>query len=258
MKINQTRRIIIHILSILILVSCQQENRVNSKKSNKKSTTNKLKKDNYILSFENAKKFTSTDIYGDISYRNKLTDSIGNYQERAMRIQSYLNDRFGNYFSVKDNRLILKISNGKKMTFPLWDEEKEIGYNFVNYFANIDYYLLRIQFVEGNCWMMINRRNGFKKYISGLPYISKNNKNIITINCDLYAGYSFNGIELFSINKDSITTEFSKETSWGPTGLKWINKNKVFIKREFPHIDTISGEEKKIIDYKVLTFKKNR
>ena len=116
--------------------------------------------------------------------------------------------------------------------------------------------MLRVQFGEGNCWMLVNKKNGFKRYISGLPYISNDNKKIITVNTDLEAGYSFNGLELFSILTDSLRTEFSKETEWGPTDVKWINENQVFLKREHFLVDSITSNQDNIIDYKLMTIEK--
>jgi hypothetical protein len=226
--------------------------------SNQTSTlpVDTLMADNFLLTFGIADSFKMSDIYGDNEYRIQLTDKIGNCHKKADKIQEYLKNKFGDCFYTTDSTLVLRLLNNKTEIFPLWDAEKDEGYNFEHYFANIDYYLLRVQWGEGNCWMLVNRKNGFKKYISGLPYISKNKQKILTINSDLEAGYSFNGLELFSIEFDSLKTEFRKKTIWGPTNVKWINGNQFLIKREHFHVDSLTGIQNNIIDYKTVTIEK--
>jgi hypothetical protein len=256
------------ILILLILVSCGQQSESNFSNEQTTSQNDKVEvyeniytsdldsivTDNYLISFQETKPFEMTDIYGDLDYRIKLTDSIGNWHNAAKRIQDYLQTRFSDYFTTTDSTLILRLANGQTLTFPYWDIENDIGYNFEHYFKDIDYYLLRVQWVEGNCWLMVNRQNGFKKYINGLPYIYQD--KFLTINTDLEARYSFNGIELYTLTNDTLKTEFSKETSWGPTDLRWINENQFLIKRERFYADSITGEQNNKIDYKLGTIRK--
>lgn len=244
------------ILTLIIFVSCGQRNNNTTSSQTSIMTLDTLTADNYVMTFYNSDSFPPTDIYGDLNYRINLTDTIGNWHTRAEKIQNYLADKFRDYFFTTDSTLVLKLADGKTTSFLKWDNEKDEGYNFEHYFDKIDYYLLRVQWGEGNCWMLVNRQNGFKKYISGLPYISLDNKQIITTNTDLEAGYSFNGLELYSILADSLQTEFSKETVFGPTDVKWISQNEFLIRREHFHVDTITGNQDNIIDYKRVTIEK--
>lgn len=210
----------------------------------------------YVLSFENSDSFPTTDIYGDLTFRRQLTDTIGNWHERAEKIELYLTTKYSGYFFTEDSTLSLKLGNGAMERFPKWDQENEVGYNFEHYFENIDYYLLRVQLPEGNSWMLVNRKNGFRKYINGLPYISKDGKKILAINSDLEAGYSFTGIELYTILKDSLQQEMSKETKWGPVDIKWINENQFLIKREIPHFDSLTENLTSTFQFKEVTIRK--
>lgn len=245
-----------YILTILLFAACGQRNETGSTGKTTALLLDTLIANNYILTFEKTDSFPTTDIYGDLNFRVGLTDTIGNWHERAEKIQSYLADKFGNYFYSTDTTLVLRLVDGNTISFAKWDDGKDEGYNFENYFDNIDYYLLRVQWGEGNCWMLVNRKNGFKKYINGVPYISIDNKEIISINSDMEAGYSFNGLELYTILADSLKTEFSKKTQWGPTDVKWISENKFLLKRELFHIDSLTGNQDNIIDYKLVTIAK--
>lgn len=237
---------------ILTLVSCNNRNSGNDEKSNRDSVfskTDTLIASNYLLTFEKADSFKRTDIFGDLDTRLKMTDKIDNSHEEAQTIQKHLSKKFGDYFYTTDTTLVLKLSNGKTESFPLWDEKKEEGFSFVHFFDKIDYILLHVQWYEGNCWMLVNRKNGMKKYINGLPYISLDNKKIIAINTDLEAAYSFNGIELYLITSDSLKLEFSRETKWGPKDLKWLSDNQISLKREIVHFDSIKGVQNNIFDF---------
>lgn len=250
---------------IVLFVSCRNNRESSSKGSDEDKefdtltpvlNIDTLTKPNYILHFEEGEPFDAIDIYGDSAYRNKLTDTVLNSHERAIMIQNYLSEKFGNYFYKADSTLVLKLANGRTVRFPDWDNKNEEGYNFEHYFNTIDYYLLHVQRYEGNCWMLVNRKNGYKKYISGLPYISKDNKRIITINADLEASYNFNGIELLTVLKDSLHTELIQETKKGPVNVKWISKNEFLLKQEFFLSDTFDGINAKGIDYKRVAIKK--
>jgi hypothetical protein len=249
-------RFLVYIWGIVTFLSCGQEHKAVSRHNNNSVSIDTLTVGNYVLTLENCDSFPETDIYGDLVYRRKLADSIGNWHNRAIEIQTYLIDHFGDKFYITDTSLVLNLSNGNTLSFANWDSEQDEGYTFENYFEEIDYYLLRVQWSEGNCWMLINRKNGFKRYIGGLPHISTDSKHILSINTDLEAGYSFNGLELYSIAADSLQKEFSKETVWGPIDVKWINEKQFLLKREHFQVDSISGRQKYFIDFKQVTIEK--
>lgn len=237
---------------MLALISCTHRNSVNTEKSHNDSVVSKtdtLVANNYLLTFEKADSFKRTDIFGDLDTRLKLTAKIYNSHEAAQTIQKYLRKKFRDYFYTTDSTVVLKLSNGKTESFPLWDEKNEEGFSFVHFFDKIDYILLHVQWYEGNCWMLVNRKNGLKKYIIGIPYISLDNKKIITINTDLDAAYSFNGIELYLITNDSLKLEFSRKTQWGPKDLKWLSNNRILLKRELVHLDSITGVQNRTYDF---------
>jgi len=232
---------IAYILTVVLFTTCGQRNHGSAEIGIdfQIDTLDTLKANNYLLTFENADSFKETDIYGDWDYRKKLTDTIkGSWFAKARKIQDYLlASRFQEYFYLTDSTLVLKLADGKTMSFDRYVEEMDWdddGYIFAHYFDKIGYYLLIIQYYEGNSWMLVNRKNGFKKDILGLPYISEDNKKIIAISSDLYAGYNFSGIALYTVLADSLQTEFQKKTGaeWAPLDVKWVNENEFYLKRE--------------------------
>jgi hypothetical protein len=187
------------------------------------------------LTFQPTDSVAMTEIFGDEALRRQMTDTISNWHQRATFIERYLSKKFKNYFLANDSILFLFLADNKQISFPKWDAEKDEGYNFEHYFSSIDYFLLHVQWGEGNCWMLVNRKNGFKKYIIGKTYVSLDAKKIFIINSDLLAGYSDTGMELLSISGDTLKTEFKLDVkNWGPIGAKWLSDNKIIIEKDFP------------------------
>jgi len=242
----------------MVLISCGQKNNSDSTSETTTLKLDTLIADNYILTFESADSFAKTDIYGDLNYRTKLTDTIHNWGKKAEKIQSYLLDKFDNHFNVTDSTLVLSLVDGtnKILSNNTNEGDDYKHYYFQHYFDEIDYYLISVHLYEGGYWLLVNRNNGYTKRICGLPYILNGLNKIISINSDLEAGYSFNGIEFFTVTADSLKVEFRKETEWGPIDIKWVTDNNFLIKREHFHVDSQTGYQKNIVDYKRVKIKK--
>lgn len=247
-----------YLLTIILLACCGQRSNSNSTGQTTALALDTLVTEDYILTFDSTDDFATTDIYGDLNYRITLTDSLDNWGTKAAAIQSYLLKKSYQYFYVTDSTLVVMLMNGTTKIFSNINNENDDykHYYFEHYFNKIDYYLISVSLYEGGYWILVNRKNGFSKVICGLPYISNDNKKIVSINSDLDAGYTFNGIELFSILTDSLRTEFRKATQWGPIDVKWVSENQFLIKREHFNVDSITGYQNNIIDYKRVTIEK--
>ncbi len=188
----------------------------------------------FTLLFKEADSAATADIYGDLPQRKKITNILYNTHEKARAIEAYLAPISADQFSANDSSIILFLANERKITFPKWDGKLKIGYNFEHYFASINYYLLHVQEVEGQSWLLVNRSTGNKYPLSGLPYISPDKTRLITISEDLESGFSFNGMELYTIYKDSIHREFQiQPIAWGPAEARWINNKQLLLKEVY-------------------------
>lgn len=211
------------------------------------SKSDTVKANSYTLIFSPTDSVQMTDIFGDSGLRHQVTDSFKNSHERAIFIEKYLAEKFKKYFKANDSTLTLFLRNDKELRFPKWDEEKDAGYNFEHYFSDIDYILLHVQWGEGNDWMLVNRKNGFKKNIIGEPYVSPSSKRILTVNSAM-PGYGDSGIELLSVSGDTLKNEFGVLRNWGATGAKWLTDDKVIIEE-----DTSDSGENKV--YEIMLIK---
>ena len=206
-----------------------------------------VKANGYTLIFSPTDSVAMTDIFENSGLRKQMTDTMSNWHQRYIYIEKYLSGKFKNYFRSTDSILTLILENGKELNFPKWDSEKDEGYNFVYYFQAINYFLLRIQWGEGNDWMLVNRNNGFRKRIIGEPYISPSAKRILSINSAV-PGYGDSGIELLSISGDTLKNEFEVLRYWGTTGVKWLTEDKAIIENETSDTGANKVYEMMVID----------
>ncbi|MBS1507270.1 MAG: hypothetical protein JSS79_11545 [Bacteroidetes bacterium] len=189
---------------------------------------------NYSLVFQPTDSIEMSDIFEDLALRKQMTDSIGNWHEKIIFLEKYLLGKYPKFFDADKKTLTLFLEDGKELKLPKWDSVNQVGYNFGAYLPSIDYYLIYVPWYEGSGLLLVNRRNGFKKEIIGEPYFLTKSKRILTINSDLYAGYTDNGIELLSISGDTIKSEFKLIVkNWGPTGARWLTENKIVIEKEY-------------------------
>lgn len=99
-------------------------------------------------------------------------------------------------------------------------------YHLVHTFSDINYYLLRVNLYEAFTYLMINANNGKETYMCGIPSLNPNKTKLVTGCFDLEAGFVFNGLQMFSITKDSLQQNWSRElTTWGANNVAWINNN---------------------------------
>lgn len=169
------------IFSIFILTFCSTFNSVSQDKV--AVTRDSVLDDNDTIIYNGITIFSKRvdsifipNLFSDQKFRDKLTDTIGNSQARAEKIEKYLKTKYSQLFDRTDSVLTLKLEKNKKIQFLKWDEENDEGYSLIGFFPKWNYYLLWVQWGEGNCWMLVNRKNGFKKYIMGEPYFSKSGK----------------------------------------------------------------------------------
>jgi hypothetical protein len=230
----------------ILIISFVAINAASGAQVPRKSET--MKVNGYTLSFSPTDSIQMTDIFGaDGELRKKMTDTLQNDFEKTYLFEKYLSTKMKNIFFANDSILTLHLENGKELTFPKVDYSKDEGYNLEYYFPSINYYLLRVAWGEGGEWMLVNRKNGFKKRIIGYAYISPSLKRVLSVN-DAMPGYGESGIELLTVSGDTLKSEFKVRKDLGTTGAKWISDDKAIIENEYME------DDKKF--YFIMTIKK--
>lgn len=187
----------------------------------------------YVLYFKPADSITFSPYYTDQEIRDSFWRVFGNSHDAANAVENYLKRELPGIFTSNDSTLTLQLVDGKKLVLPKCDEEEMRYYCFEGYFPEIDYILLYVQYYEGSAYALVNRKNGIIRQIHGTPYFSDNYKSFITVNVDMEANYSFNGIEYYTLTADSMLRQFELGiTNWGPAKAKWINDKNIVLLQE--------------------------
>lgn len=188
---------------------------------------------NYTLYFSPTDSIPFPPYYSDQKIRDSFWRTFGNSHDAANAVENYLKTKQPQIFTADDSTLTLLLAEGKKIVLPKWDEEEMKGYCFEGYFPEIDYILLYVQYYEGSAYALVHRKNGFIREIWGRPYFANNQNSFITANIDMEAGYSFNGIEYYTLTTDSVVRQFALGiTNCGPVKAKWINDRNIVMLQE--------------------------
>jgi len=98
--------------------------------------------------------------------------------------------------------------------------------------------VVHVQYFEGSSFFLIHEGTGKKTEVYGPPVLSPGKDLFFTYNCDIAAGFSKNGIQVFRINKDASITGLAEiQKSWGPINVRWSGSNGI----EFTRLDLIEG-----------------
>lgn len=184
----------------------------------------------YRLTFKKADSVFIPELYDDAKERQIFNDSNDNWHQRARQIENYLSEKGGKYFKRLDSSLLVYLDNGSHITLtdsPIEDE----WFNYESYLSSINSYLIRVQWSEGNNYLLVNKSTGAKKYIIGQAYPSFSGMRILSINEDVFAGFSNNGLEYLINEKDSLISKFIIETGdSAPIKVKWLSETEVILK----------------------------
>lgn len=86
-------------------------------------------------------------------------------------------------------------------------------------------------FYEWYYYLLINSFTGDTTDTWGWPEVSPNGKMIISVNADIEAGFTNNGIQIFDVTNGSIMLAGEKEIDyWGPEEVRWINNREAILK----------------------------
>jgi hypothetical protein len=163
-----------------------------------------------------------------------ISNQFSNSQESALAIENYLFKTNRGIFKRDSIGLKLKLENGNWIRVSVNDSTyDEVDNTFEYYFKEYGFYSVRTQCGEGNGFKIINSKTGKEIRINGRPYFSKNGRFLIAVNCDIEAGYSANGFQLFeNLNGNLMELIEFDPQNWGSLSAKWLNDSTVILKNE--------------------------
>lgn len=191
-----------------------------------------IKLDQYLICFSAA----DIDKVKPNNKDERICDSIRkghtNSHEAAWAIEDYYRSIYDSVFSANDSVVTIRLTNSKSINFLKWDGKRDEGFSFYGYYPAIDYVALHVQYGEGDAYMLVNRKNGFKQLIIGKPNLSPNGESFIVTSADLEAHYNENGIQYYKQTEDTLVCEFIMLiNNCGPERVQWLSDNEFLLER---------------------------
>ncbi len=182
--------------------------------------------------------------YKDKTKRDSITKKYSNWHERARSLEKYLL-KIENPGIVRgtDDLIEIKLLDGRKIKLIPDNSLDETDFTFESYFRKLELILFRVQWSEGNNYLLVNKRTGKRTYVIGRLFFSPDNKFAMAINCDLIAQYSSNGFQLFEVVNRELKEIWEYDPKfWAPVELKWLDNLTLISRNE--KLDTINRKIK--------------
>lgn len=157
-----------------------------------------------------------------------ILDSIGldhkNMHFNALDIESYQLSQNQDHVRKRRDTLDILLPNGTWTSFPPDLMMEEADMNLERYDNQWGFYIVRIQWFEGNGYAIINDQTGEITRMNGRPFFSPDGKHIISVMEDVEATYSTNGLEMYEVVDGAVTqTGYLYPETWGPNFAKWTS-----------------------------------
>ena len=156
------------------------------------------------------------------------TDEEDTSEKRTIKLDANMVHRNGDTLFLKktDGNYVQLINNFVE------DDDSFAVYSYRYYLDDLGYYVVYAGFWEWYHYLIINQATGKITYACGPPVVSPDLNYIMSCNEDLLAGFTFNGFELYAVDKDSLRLIESKELrDWGPASMKWIRNDEIIIEQ---------------------------
>lgn len=135
-----------------------------------------------------------------------------------------------------DSLLTFTLSNGEKVELrdvyqPF--QADVLIFNYLKSFEIISYWMYNVSYYEGAGMFLLDKDNGEKINVWGVPTFSPDKSHFVTYSMDVVAGYQPNGIQLFEVNdgKATLVWKFEVSEEWGPENVRWIDNETIAIQK---------------------------
>lgn len=215
-------------LITLLLISHALFSQIDVLMKFQKGDTISLESHDLIISISDQVDFSQS--YETQKVRDSLKRNYSNHHRGAKAFEDYKLKIDSKFAKRHNDTLFVKLKDDSwfSVHVDLSEEYEQEAYNYENYFREKGYYLIRIQYPEGNGYKLINDKTGKTTYLFGDLFFYNDTNLAISINCDIDAGYCHNGLQLFdfSMEEPHLIFKYSPEW-WGPSKIKWISDKEV-------------------------------
>jgi len=146
---------------------------------------------------------------------------------------------------------ILEFTLENRQTISLIDNTNTEGDDYVHYYYvrsldNIHQWEILVTYYEGLNYLLIDQRDGEKNFMCSPPLQSPDKMLLLCGSEDIFAGYDFNGFQLWRLVNNKPKLIWQKELEqWGPEEFTWASDSVVVARQVY--LDQASGDSKKRI-----------
>ena len=158
------------------------------------------------------------------------------------------------YFTSLENGIGLHLDNGDTLRLNNHPSEAHT-YHFYSLLPAINSYLVRVQYPEGQSFLLVKKEDGQQVHLLGLPFVSPSKTYLVAVNEDQIAGHSPNALQFFERAGSFYRPIFTLHIKgWGTEKIKWLSDSAFAIERKTPLIDTARGKIDFAISYSTVQF----
>jgi hypothetical protein len=133
-----------------------------------------------------------------------------------------------------DKLVVVTLANGTKKSFrdvfESDDDPNTVRYSVVDFIEDINAYLVKVSYYEGEAYQMINRASGTKYELPGPPVVSPDGKKFVAFSDDPSGEYNPHSLQIWNVTKSSFTKAYDlKNKPWGVKTAKWNSNSSVRI-----------------------------
>ncbi|MGV3742613.1 MAG: hypothetical protein ACO1NO_09925 [Burkholderiaceae bacterium] len=177
--------------------------------------------------------------------------TIHNSYQCSQYLERELAKEYPTLFSRQAQQLTISLLNGRKKTYTDIPDAPNYGANgkwftLVQYYPEIGYALLGVQYYEGDTYYLVNLKTGEETNIVSYPVLSPDRKRIAVANVDIVSGYTPDFLAVYELQPSGLKTEFyAKPDDWGADSVRWVSNDEIsFIQyRLNPNYDAAESEQ---------------
>ena len=186
--------------------------------------------DSYLIQFEDCDSVSFDNYFVDQKIIDSISENYSNWHERAEAIEKYQIEKDKVKVTIDDFTRHIILNNGTEITLTPNEMTDEGGFTYEKSFMDETFQLYRVQWGEGNDYLLLNTNTGEKIRTIGRVYFSPSYKHMISMNQDVDAGYSSNGFQLFQLNKNNeFKLLWQYDPLWAPEKIKWISDSELVV-----------------------------
>ena len=159
--------------------------------------------------------------------KEQLCQGIGNAHDCAKEIERYQIERHPHLIELRGDTLVLNL---KSKPLKLVSGESPIEgsdpqwYTFADYYPEVGYLLVRVQYYEGNAYLIIDERTGRKYHLQDVPIFSPDWSHFVTASMDLEAFFNPTGLQIWRVAPYPYKQWALETEDWGPSEVQWVDR----------------------------------